>query len=70
MRTSCAAWCLGEPMKEACVNCKHKNGCLRRDAAIFFLFIATGRDYMVPEARESMNIRPSCDHWAPVEPTE
>lgn len=54
-------------MKESCVNCKHRNGCLRRDAAIFFLFIATGRDYMVPEARESMNIRPSCDQWAPQE---
>ena len=23
----------------------------------------------VPEARENMNIRPTCDHWAPAEPT-
>ena len=49
------------------MNCKHKNGCLRRNAAIFFLFIATGRDDMVPEARENMNIRSSCDQWAPQE---
>lgn len=57
-------------MKESCLNCKHKAGCLRRSTTIFMLFIATGRDDMVPEAQENMNIRPSCDHWAPVEPTE
>lgn len=57
-------------MKESCQNCRHKATCLYRSTTIYLLFIATGRDNMVPEARENMNIRPSCDHWAPAEPTE
>lgn len=56
-------------MKESCQNCKYKTTCLYRSTTIYLLFIATGRDNMVPEVRENMNIRPSCDHWAPEEPT-
>ena len=55
-------------MDESCQNCKYKTTCLYRSTTIYLLFIATGRDNMVPEAREKMNIRPSCDHWAPAEP--
>ena len=56
-------------MEESCQNCKHKTTCLYRSTTIYLLFIATGRDNMAPEARENMNIRPTCDHWAPAEPT-
>lgn len=57
-------------MKESCLNCKHKAGCLQRSTTIFMLFIATGRDEMVPEAQKNMNIRASCNRWAPAERTE
>lgn len=50
-------------MKESCLNCKRKYTCLLRGATIFNLFIVTGRDDMVPEAREKMNIRASCTNW-------
>lgn len=36
-----------------------------RSMTIFQLFIVTGRDSMAREARENMNIRPSCDNWKP-----
>lgn len=54
--------------KESCQNCRHMKGCIMRDAAIFQLFIVTGRDQGVPEAREKLNIRPSCPNWKQAEP--
>lgn len=50
-------------MKESCLNCAHKDGCLMRSMMIFQLFIVTGRDNMVREAKENMNIRPNCNNW-------
>ena len=66
----CGVLYLDKKMKESCLNCKHKAGCLQRSTTIFMLFIATGRDEMVPEAQKNMNIRPTYDRWAPAEPTE
>lgn len=50
-------------MKESCLNCAHKTGCLLRSITIYQLFIATGREHMAAEARENMNIQPSCTNW-------
>lgn len=50
-------------MKESCLNCARKDGCLLRSTTIFQLFIATGRYDMVQEAREHMSIRASCTNW-------
>ena len=69
LQAPCGAWSGGELVDESCQNCKYKTTCLYRSTTIYLLFIATGRDNMVPEARENMNIRPTCDHWAPAEPT-
>ena len=66
----CGVLYLDKKMKESCLNCKHKAGCLQRSTTIFMLFIATGRDEMVPEAQKNMNIRASCNRWAPAERTE
>lgn len=53
--------------KETCQNCALREGCIRRDLTIFQLFIATGRDDEVPEAKEKVNIRPGCPNWKEVE---
>lgn len=53
----------GSAMKESCLNCAHKDVCLARSIAIFQLFIVTGRDDMVPDAKKNLNIRLSCNHW-------
>lgn len=47
-------------MKETCQNCKHLDGCLLRGVIIYNLFILTGRDESVAEARRKINVRPSC----------
>lgn len=49
--------------EETCQNCALREGCIRRDLAIFQLFIATGRDDEVPEPQEKVNIRPGCPDW-------
>ena len=53
----------GDGMKESCMNCARRDACLLRSAAIFELFIVTGREDMVPDAKKHLSIRPSCTSW-------
>ena len=49
--------------KESCLTCARKDGCIRRSTTIYLLFVATGRDKDVPEARETLNIRKDCENY-------
>ena len=49
--------------KESCMNCAHKDRCLIRSAAIFHLYIQTGRYEEAKDAQICMDIRENCNSW-------
>lgn len=46
--------------EESCKNCAHYPGCLTHSAAIFFYFVATGRDRELPADKSDFNARGFC----------
>ena len=46
--------------EESCKNCAHYPGCLTHSAAIFFYFVATGRDWELPADKSDFNARGFC----------
>lgn len=47
-----------------CLNCAHKDVCLRRSAEIFLLYIVTGRYDEVEDARKNYSLFANdCEAW-------
>lgn len=50
-------------VEKSCLTCQKKHTCLKRGAAIFLLFIQTGRYEEAREAQENANIAGECESY-------
>lgn len=50
-------------MTTSCLNCIHKDVCLKRSLLIFQTFIATGRYDEVADAQKGLDIGGGCENW-------
>lgn len=50
-------------MTTSCLNCIHKDVCLKRSLFIFQTFIATGRYDEVADVQKNLDIGVGCENW-------
>lgn len=50
-------------MVKTCLNCIHKDVCIKRSTQIFMLFIQTGRYDEVPRAQANLDCSFGCTNW-------
>lgn len=50
-------------MTTSCLNCIHKDVCLKRSIFIFQTFIVTGRHDEVADAQKGLDIGAGCENW-------
>ena len=54
-------------MEKSCLNCTHKDVCIKRSTTIFTLFIQTGRYDEVKGAQENLDVSSNCQNWKEAE---
>lgn len=54
-------------MTKSCINCIHKDTCLRRGMLLFQWYIVTGRYDEAEKAKKTLNIGVDCNDFSPIE---